>query len=71
MILTVNQQMNVTCSGAGRWTNISPVLPKGLSYSDGVIRGTPTEAQPVTSYTISTQNNNGVFTIGSTVLGML
>lgn len=63
--------MNVTCSGAGRWTNISPVLPKGLSYSNGVIRGTPTEPQPVKSYTISTQNNNGVFTIGSNAFEMI
>ena len=57
--------MNVTCSNAGRWAQINPVLPAGLSFSNGVIRGTPVEPMTLTTYTISTMQDRGEFTIGS------
>lgn len=64
---TVNQSMNATCS-SGRWASISPVLPAGLSYSNGRISGTPTEPSPLIAYTIYTQNDNGVFYLGGSKL---
>lgn len=41
---------------------ISPALPKGLSFNalNGQISGTPTEAAPSTTYTISVANDCGV-----------
>ena len=57
--------MNVTCVNAGRWAQINPVLPAGLSFSNGVIRGTPVEPMTLTTYTISTMQDRGEFTIGS------
>lgn len=66
IIATVGVEMNVTCTSTG-FASISPVLPKGLTFSNNVIRGTPTEPVPITSYTITTQRDSGTFTIGGSI----
>lgn len=58
--------MNVTCTSTG-FASISPVLPKGLTFWNNIIRGIPTEPTPITTYTISTQRDSGTFTIGGKI----
>ena len=54
---------------------INPTLPAGLLFdqSSGVISGTPTVATPITTYTITTYNNDGnsITTISLAVVNLL
>lgn len=65
IVLTVGVESNITCTGISRTPSISPVLPIGLSYSNGQIQGTPVDGLPMTTYTIRDRNNYGTFTLGS------
>lgn len=65
IILTVGVQSNITCTGIRRNPTITPVLPVGLTYSNGRIQGTPVDGLPLTTYTIVDRNNYGTFTLGS------
>ena len=65
--MVVGTSANITCSSSNRNAAISPVLPTGLSYSNGVISGTPSEPSPYTTYTITTNRDRGTFVLGSIV----
>ena len=43
--------------------SISPTLPDGLSFSNGIITGTPTANQTASSYTITAVNTGGTATV--------
>ena len=67
---------NLTGMEPGLWT-IEPALPAGLSFSGtarsgetGIITGIPTEASPMTNYTVTADNGrvNISFTFGLGVL---
>ena len=65
--MVVGTSASITCSNPTRTVTISPVLPTGLSYSNGVISGTPSEPSPYTTYTITANRDRGTFVLGSIV----
>lgn len=46
-------------SGTDPTYTISPAVPDGLTFSDGIISGTPTEAYAQTEHTVTATNDKG------------
>lgn len=64
ILYTAGVQQNITCTNIVRNPSITPVLPKGLYFEDGAIRGSAVEGSPMTEYTIVSKWNSGTFTLG-------
>ena len=63
-ILTMGVNATIQCSGTPSSVTITPILPKGLTFSEGSIFGIPTEGSPLTRYTIGKDRVLGYFTLG-------
>ena len=66
-LVVTGEPAQIRCSGASRNPSITPVLPDGLRYANGVISGTPSGPSPYTTYTISTGRDWGTFVIGGKI----
>ena len=64
IVLTMGVNATIKCSGTPASVTITPLLPKGLTFSDGSIIGIPTEGSPLTRYTIGKKRVLGYFTLG-------
>ena len=64
IVLTMGVNATIQCSGAPSSVTITPFLPKGLTFSDGRIHGTPLEGSPLTRYAIEKNGVLGYFYLG-------
>lgn len=54
----------IKCKTAASSLTFIPPLPKGLTFSDGSIHGTPLEGSPLTRYAIEKNRVLGYITLG-------
>ena len=66
-IVATGESASIRCTTTSRTASISPVLPDGLRYANGVISGTPSEPSPYTTYTITSGRDSGTFVIGGLI----
>ncbi len=63
---TIITPLSPTVTGQGITYSISPSLPAGLSLDEitGIISGTPTSINSLSTYTVTAQNTGGIITFG-------